>query len=114
MERAFLFLSVNQVLLLYSTNKAKLDANKRATLLSRYLAVLESIQKCVNVRKYKSSDYTREQINKAGSKYASVRHLVDIQLTGDDGHLAFSFKVNAEEMEYSKERDGRYLLATVN
>ena len=101
-----------RALLIYSTNKAKLDSDKRATLLSRYLAVLEGIQKCINVRKYKSSDYTRKQINKAGSKYASVRHLVDIQLTGDDGQLAFSFVVNAEEMEHSKERDGRYLLAT--
>jgi transposase len=101
-----------RVLLLYSTNKAKLDADKRATLLSRYLAVLESIQKCINVRKYKSASYTREQINKAGSKYASVRHLVDIQLTGDDGHLTLSFSVNTEQMEFSKERDGRYLLIT--
>ena len=101
-----------RVLLLYSTNKAKLDSDKRATLLSRYLAVLEDIEKRINVRKYKSADYTREQINKAGSKYFSVRHLVDIQLTGDDGQLAFSFVVNAEQMEFSKERDGRYLLVT--
>jgi hypothetical protein len=103
-----------RVLLLYSTNKAKLDSDKRATLLSRYFTVLEGIQKCINVRKYKSADYTREQINKAGSNYASVRNLVDIQLTGDDGQLAFSFMVNAEQMEHSKERDGRYLLVTVN
>jgi retron-type reverse transcriptase len=80
-----------RVLILYSTNtnKAKLDSDKRAMLLSRYLAVLEGIQKRINVRRYKSASYTREQINKAGSKYASVRHLVDIQLTGDDGFLAF-------------------------
>jgi len=105
-----------RVLLFYSTNKAKLDADKRAKLLSRYLAVLESIQKRINVRKYKSVDYTREQINKAGSNYTSVRHsvrhLVDIQLTGDDGLLVLSFMVNAEPMEHSKERDGRYLLVT--
>ena len=52
-----------------------------------------------------------QQINKV-KKYSSVRHLVDIQLTGDDGQLALSFCVNAEEMEHSKERDGRYLLVT--
>jgi transposase len=101
-----------RVLILYSTNKAKLDSDKRATLLSRYLAVLEGIQKRINVRRYKSASYTREQINKAGSKYTSVRHLVDLQLTGDDGLLALSFYVNAEQMELSKERDGRYLLVT--
>lgn len=101
-----------RVLLIYSTNKSKLDADKRTTLLGRYLAALEGIQKRINVRKYKSADYTREQMNKAGNKYSSVRHLVDTQLTGDDGFLAFSFAVNAEEIEHSKERDGRYLLAT--
>jgi transposase len=101
-----------RVLLLYSTNKAKLDGDNRDKLLSKYLAVLEDIQKRINVRKYKKSDYTREQITKAGIKYSTVRHLVDAQLTGEDGELIFSFAVNAKQMELSKERDGRYLLVT--
>jgi transposase len=64
------------------------------------------------MRKYKKAAYTREQISKIQSKYASVRHLVDIQLTGDDGQLALSFVVNEEQMKLAKEQDGRYLLAT--
>jgi len=101
-----------QVLILYSTNKAKLDGDKRTTLLGRYLDSLEKISRQLNQRKYKKKAYTQSQIDKAGSKYASIGHLVDIQLSGTDGELALSFKVNAMELEHDKERDGRYLLAT--
>jgi len=101
-----------QVLILYSTNKAKLDSDKRTTLLGRYLDSMEKISRQLNQRKYKKKAYTQSQIDKAGSKYASVRRLVDIQFNGMDGELALSFKVNAVELEYAKERDGRYLLAT--
>jgi len=102
----------SQVLILYSTNKAKLDADKRATLLGRYLECLEKITKQINIRKYKIKAYTQGQIDKAGSKYVSVRHLVDIKLSGTDGQLVLIYNVNAEELELAKERDGRYLLAT--
>jgi transposase len=101
-----------QALILYSTNKAKLDEGKRTTLLNRLLARLETIGKHLNVRKYKKKAYTSEQIGKAQSKYASVRNLVDIQLTGEDGQLALSFSVNDEQVEKAKERDGRYMLGT--
>jgi transposase len=101
-----------QALILYSTNKAKLDEGKRTTLLNRLLARLETIGKHLNVRKYKKKAYTSEQIGKAQSKYASVRDLVDIQLTGEDGQLALSFSVNDGQVEKAKERDGRYMLGT--
>lgn len=101
-----------QVLILYSTNKAKLDADKRTTLLGRYLESLEKIARQINLRKYKKKTYTQSQIDKAGSKYASVCHLVDIQFNGADGQLALSYNVNAGELALAKERDGRYLLAT--
>jgi transposase len=101
-----------QALILYSTNKAKLDEGKRNTLLNRYLSRLEAIGKHLNVRKYKKKAYTLSQIGKAQSKYASVRSLVDIQLTGVDGQLALSFSINDEQVAKAKERDGRYMLAT--
>jgi transposase len=63
-------------------------------------------------RKYKKQAYTQSQIDKVGSKYTSVRHLVDIQLSGTDGQLALSYIVNAKALGDAKERDGRYLLAT--
>ena len=102
----------SQVLILYSTNKAKLDADKRTTLLSRYLESLEKIARQLNLRKYKKKAYTQIQIDKAGSKYVSVRQLVDIQFSGADGQLALSYNVNTDELALAKERDGRYLLAT--
>ncbi len=101
-----------QVLILYSTNKAKLDADKRTTLLERYLESLEKISRQLNQLKYKKKAYTQSQIDKVGSKYVSVRHLVDIQISGADGQLVLSYNVNADELALAKERDGRYLLAT--
>jgi transposase len=99
-------------LILYSANKAKLDEGKRDTLLRRYLERLGSIQKRINVRRYKKADYVKQQLGKAQSKYTSVRHLVDTQLTGEDGQLTLTFSVNPEELAQVQERDGRYLLAS--
>ncbi|MBN2231094.1 MAG: IS1634 family transposase [Candidatus Thorarchaeota archaeon] len=99
-------------LILYSTNKAKLDEDKRNTLLKRYLERLESIQKRINVRRYKKAEYVKEQISKAQRKYPSVQQLVDKQLIGEDGQLSFTFSVNSEKVSQVKERDGRYLLAS--
>ncbi len=101
-----------QALVLYSTNKARLDEDKRSTLLNRFIARLETIQKHLNVRKYKKKAYTLAQIGKAQSKYAYVQNLVDIQLTGVDGKLALRFSVNDDQVAEAKERDGRYMLAT--
>ena len=101
-----------QALILYSTNKAKLDADKRTTLLNRYLERLGAIQKRLNVRRYKKKAYTTEQICKAQRKYASVQKLVDIQLTGEDGKIALDFIVNPEQLALARERYGRYMLAT--
>ncbi len=101
-----------RVLILYSTNKAKLDEGKRNTLVNRFLARLETIGKHLNMRKYKKKAYTLEQIGKAQRKYGFVRSLVDIQLTGEDGQLALSFSINEEQVAKAKERDGRYMLGT--
>ena len=101
-----------QALILYSANKAKLDEGKRDTLLNRFLARLETIGKHLNSRKYKKKAYTLSQIDKARSKHSSIRSLIDIQLTGEDGELALSFSVNDDQVAKAKERDGRYMLGT--
>ena len=101
-----------RVLILYSTNKAKLDADKRTILLNRYLERLVAIKKRLNVRRYKKKAYALDQIGKAQRKYTSIQKLVDMQLTGEDGGLALSFSVNPERLELVKERDGRYMLGT--
>jgi len=101
-----------QGLVLYSTRKARLDADKRTTLLNRYLAQLERIQGHLNTRKYKKAAYTGEQIHKAQSKYAAVKELVAVQLEGEDGQLVLSLCVKEEQIALAQERDGRYLLVT--
>lgn len=101
-----------QGLVLYSTRKAKLDLDKRTTLLNRYLARLETIQGHLNTRKYKKAAYAWEQIHKAQSKHASVKELVEVQLEGEEGQLVLSFGVQAEQLALAQERDGRYLLVT--
>jgi len=101
-----------QGLLLYSTRKAKLDADKRNALLNRYLSRLETIQRHLNTRKYKKAAYTWEQIHKAQSKYASVKGLVAVQLEGEEGQLVLSVCVKEEQIALAQERDGRYLLVT--
>ncbi len=101
-----------RALILYSVNKARLDADKRTTLLNRYLERLGAIQKRLNVRRYKKKAYTTDQIGKAQRKYKSVQKLVDMQLTGEDSELALSFSVNPEQLALAEERDGRYMLGT--
>jgi len=101
-----------RALILYSTNKARLDEDKRETLMKRYVERLEGIKKRINVRKYKKKGYVLEQIGKAGKKYGSVQDLVDIQLTGEDGQLALDYSINHGRVALAKERDGRYMLGT--
>jgi transposase len=101
-----------RVLILYSINKARLDADKVTTLLNRYLERLCAIQKRLNVRRYKKKAYALDQMGKAQRKYTSVQKLVDMQLTGEDGALALSFSVNPERLALAQERDGRYMLGT--
>ena len=42
----------------------------------------------------------------------SARHLLDIELSSDDGALTLKHQVNAEKLAQAQARDGRYLLAT--
>ena len=51
----------NNCVILLSTNKAKLDEGKRTTLLNRLLVRLGTIEKHLNVRKYKKKAYTLEE-----------------------------------------------------
>jgi len=101
-----------QGLLVYSTRKAQLDADKRTSLLDRYLARLDTIKRHLNTRKYKNAAYTWEQIHKAQSNYATVKELVAVHLEGEDGQLVLRFDIRTEPMALAQERDGRYLLVT--
>ena len=101
-----------QGLLVYSTRKAQLDADKRRALLDRYLARLDTIKGHLNTRKYRKAAYTWDQLHKAQSQYAAVKELVEVQLEGEDGQLVLRVDVRADPMTLAQERDGRYLLVT--
>lgn len=100
-----------RLLVVHSVGKARLDAQKRQTLLDKLLARLGGIQEQLNQRKYKRRDYTWEQIHLA-QRGNAAQDLVEISLSGDDGQLVLSYQVNPEKLAQAEQRDGRYPLLT--
>jgi len=100
-----------RVLVVYSVSKARLDVQKREATMQRIQKRLEKIQTQLNQRKYKRRDYTLEQIHLA-QRGNSAHHLLDIELTGEDGALTLKFQVNADKLAQAKLREGRYPLVT--
>jgi hypothetical protein len=68
-----------RLLVVLSAGKARLDAEKRQTLLARLLKRLAEIQGQLNQRKYKRQAYTLEQIHLA-QRGNAAQHLPDIRL----------------------------------
>jgi transposase len=100
-----------RVLVVYSLSKARLDGEKRQTLLARLQKRLAEIQSQLNQRKYNRRDYTLEQIHLAERGNAASA-LMDITLQGDDGQLTLTYGVNAQKVAQAEQRDGRYPLVT--
>jgi len=95
----------------HSVNKARLDAEKRQTLLARLQKRLVEIKSELNQRKYKRRDYTLEQIHLAERGNAASA-LMDITVQGADGQLTLTYGVNAQKLAQAEQRDGRYPLVT--
>ena len=100
-----------QVLVVKSQTKVKLDQDRRQTYLDRLTGRLEEIQGLLNTRRYKRRDYAWTQIEKA-RRGNPAKSLVDIELTGDDGHLKLTVQINQEKLTQAQAIDGRYLLGT--
>lgn len=100
-----------RVLVVQSESKARLDADKRQTLLGKLQKRLAEIHEQLNERKYKRRDYTLEQIHLAERGNAASA-LMDITLQGADGHLTLTYGVNAQKLAQAEQRDGRYPLVT--
>jgi transposase len=100
-----------RVLIVQSVSKARLDAQKRDGALQTLQKRLKGIQQHLNQRKYKRRDYTLEQIHLA-QRGNVARHLLDIELMGEDGALVLQYPVNADKLAQAKARDGRYPLVT--
>lgn len=99
------------VLVVRSVSKARLDAEKRPTLLAKLEKRLAEIQSHLNRRKYKRRDYTREQIQLAQRGNAASGWM-DVEVQGEDGQLTLAYQVNAEKLARDQEPDGRYPLIT--
>lgn len=100
-----------RVLVVYSVSKARLDAQKREEALQKLQKRLGDIQTHLNQRKYKRRDYTLEQIHLA-QRGNPACHLLDIELTGEEGALTLTYQVNAEKLAQAQARDGRYPIVT--
>jgi len=101
-----------RVLVLYSRNKARLDAGKRTDHLEKLQAGLRHIQSQLNQRRYKSRCYVEERIHKLLSRHSAARSLLDWSLAGEDGQLTLSFAVDETALTESEQQDGRYALVT--
>ena len=100
-----------RVLVVYSVGKARLDAQKRQTLLDRLLQRLQQIQAQLNQRKYKQRAYALEQIHLA-QRGNAASPLVDIDLQGEEGALVMRYQINAAQLAQAEQRDGRYPILT--
>ncbi len=100
-----------RVLVVHSVSKARLDNEKRQTLLAKLEKRLAAIQSHLNQRQFKHRDYTLEQIHLAQRGNATSARM-DVELQGDDGQLTLTYRVNAEKLTHAHARDGRYPLVT--
>lgn len=101
-----------QGLLLYSRGKARLDRQKRQTLLERYLDRLDEIASYLNRLKYKSRPYAEQQLSKARERHRAVSGFVEVALEGEAGALRLEIALDEETLERAAAGDGRYLLVT--
>jgi transposase len=101
-----------RVLVLYSRNKARLDAGKRADHLAKLQTGLHDIQGKLNQRRYKSRCYVEERVRKLLARHSAARSLVDWSLTGEDGQLKLAFAVDEAAQDQAQQLDGRYALVT--
>lgn len=101
-----------RILVLYSRNKARLDADKRHDHLTKVQTQLEHIQSKLNQRRYKNACYVSERIHKCLNKYPAARALIHWELTGVDGALSLTIRTNEAARQAAQARDGRYALVT--
>ncbi len=101
----------DRALVVWSAGKQQLDEQKRKTYLKRLLNGLAHIHKQLNTRRYKKRAYVEERLA-ALQQGQPAKGLVDLQLSGEDGAMELSFRVNRQKLAEAQELDGRYALAT--
>ena len=101
----------DRALVVWSAGKQRLDEQKRKTYLKRLLNALEHIQKKLNRLRYKRRAYVEQRLASLQVS-APAKELVDWQLTGEEGALRLTFRINKERLAEARALDGRYALAT--
>jgi len=100
-----------QVLVVKSLTKLKLDRERRQTYLERLTGRLDEIRGMLNKRRYKRKDYAQAQIDKA-RRGNPAKRFVNIELSGEEGHLKLHYSLNEELLARAEAVDGRYVLGT--
>jgi len=101
----------DRALVVWSAGKQRLDEQKRKTYLKRLLNGLENIQKKLNTRRYKKQAYVEQRLVTL-QQGNPAQGLVDIHLSGEDGALELTFRINRQRLAEVQALDGRYALAT--
>lgn len=101
----------DRALVIWSASKQRLDEQKRKTALKRLLNGLAHIQKKLNTRRYKKRTYVEQRLA-AIQQGNPAKRLVDIDLQGEGGALALTFRINHQRLGEAQTLDGRYALAT--
>lgn len=101
----------DRALVVWSAGKQRLDEQKRKTYLKRLLNRLTDIQKKLNIRRYKKRAYVEQRLVVI-PQGNPARELVDIQLSGENGALELTFRINRQRLAEVQMLDGRYALAT--
>jgi transposase len=65
----------------------------------------------LNSRRYKKRAYVEQMLAKA-RQGNPAQSLVEIELTGEDGALCLTFRLDQSKLQAAKQLDGRYALAT--
>jgi transposase len=101
----------DRALVLWSAGKQRLDEQKRRTYLKRLLNQLADIQRKLNTRRYQRQTYVEQRLA-AIRQGNPAQGLVDIHLSGEDGRLEVTFRINRHRLAAAQAVDGRYALAT--
>lgn len=101
----------DRALVVWSAGKARLDQQKRKTHLKRLLNGLEALRKRLNTRRYKRRSYVEQRLRHLQQGNPATG-LIELHLTGEDGALTFSFRLQPQRLQAAQALDGRYLLAT--
>jgi transposase len=101
----------DRVLVVWSAGKQRLDEQKRKTYLKRLLDKLEAVRQKLNTRRYKKRSYVEQRLDTI-QQGNPAKDLVAIDLQGEDGALALTFRIDRARLADAQVLDGRYALAT--